>query len=169
MGTKVPKWGPTWELCTCSTSHLHYFPLAQLPTCATSILRNLHIAQQNKGQMIHEYGTKKKLKCFRYEDQYFFPKKNSSKTSTGTFSRYWFFSDRYFLAVFLVFLLHPVFLKMCQVINQANCVTLTPQPHKLRQKNLLKTSLLWATIEFIAGTRWKTTFPGYGFIGHRTR
>ena len=149
--------------------HLHYFPLAQLPTCATSILRNLHIAQQNKGQMIHEYGTKKKLKCFRNEDQYFFPKKSSSKTSTGAFSRYGFFSDRYFLAVFLVFLLHPVFLKMCQVINQATCITLTPQPHKLRQKNLLKTSLLWATIEFIAGTRWKTTFPGYGFIGHRTR
>ena len=107
MGTELRAFDllnfPLALLPTCTTSHLHYFPLAQLPKCATSILRNLHIAQQNKGQMIHEYGTKKKLKCFRNEDQYFFPKKSSSKTSTGAFSRYGFFSDRYFLAVFQVY------------------------------------------------------------------
>ena len=68
--------------------HLHYFPLAQLPTCATSILRNLHIAQQNKRQIANDswiWNQKEvevfpvrgpilfsKKKFFQYKYRYFF-------------------------------------------------------------------------------------------------
>ena len=158
MGTKVPKWGPTWELCTCTTSHMRNFHLAQLTHSSTK--------QRANDSWIW---NQKEVEVFPVRGPILFSKKKFFQDKYRYFFQILIFFRPVLFGSFPSFPPPPSFPQNVPGYQSSQLRNTHTSTTQAAPKKSVKTSLLWATIEFIAGTRWKTTFPGYGFIGHRTR